>query len=249
MTFIDIVNALYYKYNKNIKLLRDESTLLIFNNIFKNPSDQVYLSNVNSMKIGKIYIIRYNYNGNKLWCPILTIPPLLSKNDNGVLEKQLKTVNNKNLLYALNFDYLPIQYKIILIDNLIKSNQSKYDNNLNCKSAKDENSFKVNWIYEYLKVNGKKNYSITAFDILKIDQVYDISSNILDRFCFIDTYYINNRLMYDTLSNIEDSKLKSKFINKIKSYENIIQMYENDIEIFYKSLRAFENSLKLIDNY
>lgn len=251
MEFIDEVAALYFKYNKNIKLIRDESTLIIFNHIFKNPSNQVGSSNVKLMQIGKFYAIRYNYNGNKLWCPIITIPPVPNKNEDGILGKQLKIINNKNILYALNFDYLPTQYKVTLIDIIIKNNKNKYDNNKDKIDAggtvKDEFNFKVNWIYNFLKTNGQKNYAITAFDLSKIDQVFEISSTILDRFVFIDTYYINNRLMYDTLSQIEDEKLRTDFTHKIKMYEEILKMYQDDTEKFFKALRSFEKSLKLLE--
>lgn len=251
MNFSDEVAALYFQYNKNIKLIRDESTLIIFNHIFKNPSHQVGSSNVKLMQIGKFYVIRYNYNGNKLWCPIITIPPIPNKNEEGILEKQLKIINNKNILYALNFDYLPTQYKVTLIDTIIKNNKTKYDKNKDKIDAggtvKEEFNFKVNWIYNFLKVNGQKNYAITAFDLSKIDKVFEISSTILDRFVFIDTYYINNRLMYDTLSQIEDASLRSDFTHKIKMYEGILKMYEDDTEKFFKALRSFEKSLKLLD--
>lgn len=249
MEFTEQVDELYNLYNRNIKKIRDESTLMIFNHIYKNPSPQVMPSNIKLMQIGKFYIIKYNYNGNKLWCPIITIPPI-PNNDDGFLQKQLKIVNNKNVLYAVNFDYLPIAYKTILIDTIIKNNQGNYDNNIEKNlvggKVKEEFNFKVNWIYNFLQANGKKNYAITAYDLLKIDKVYEISSTILDRFVFIDTYYINNRMMYDTLESISDQKLKNEFSDKIKIYEKILELYYTDIEQFYKVLRNYEKSLKLM---
>jgi hypothetical protein len=114
--------------------------------------------------------------------------------------------------------------------------------------VKEEVPFKITWIYDFLKRNGGKNYAITAYDILKIEKVYEISSSILHRFVFLDTLYINNRLMYDTLSKIQNESLRSEFSGKIKMFEEIIKLYETDIEAFYKSLRSFEKNLKLIDN-
>lgn len=249
MNFTEQVEALYRSYSKNIKIIRDESTLMIFNHIYKNPSPQVMPSNIKLIQIGKFYIIRYNYNGNKLWCPIITIPPL-QNNDGGFLQKQLKIVNNKNVLYAVNFDYLPIAYKTILIDTIIKNNQGNYDKNVDKNVAggkvNEEFNFKVNWIYNFLQANGKKNYAITAFDLLKIDKVYEISSTILDRFVFLDTYYINYRMMYDTLNSISDEKLKVEFSDKIKIYEKILELYYTDIEEFYKALKNYEKQLKLM---
>lgn len=251
MEFLDEVSALYFQYNKNVKVIRDESTLIIFDHVFKTPNNQIRPTNITLMQTGKFYLIQYNFNGNKLWCPILTIPPISNKNEEGFLERQLKIINNKNILYAINFDYLPIQYKTILIDTLVKNNRSRYDSNkdkiTNGGTVKEEFNFKVNGIYNFLKNNGNKNYAITAYDLSKIKKVIEISTTILDRFCFIDTYYINNRLMYDTLSQINNEKLRGEFSNKIKIYEGILKMYEDDIEKFYTALRSFEKSLKLLD--
>jgi hypothetical protein len=112
------------------------------------------------MDIGKFYIIKYNFNGNKLWCPILTVPPLTNKNEKGVLTNQLKIINNKNILYVVNFDYLPLKYKALLVDQIIKNNLDRWEKNQDRISrgekVKEELSFKVFWIYNFLKKNGKK---------------------------------------------------------------------------------------------
>ena len=75
-------------------------------------------------------------------------------------------------------------------------------------------------LYNFLKKNGDKNYAITAYDISKIEKIHEISSTILHRFIFLDTYYINNRLMYDTLDSIGNEKLRLDFSNKIQTYES-----------------------------
>lgn len=251
MTFTEEVRALFGQYNQNIKKIRDDSTLELFTYILKNPNNQVRGTNIGEVQIGKFYIIRYNFNGNKLWCPILTIPPVPNKNELGILERQLKIINNKSILYAVNFDYLPIRYKAALIDAIINNNLDRYEKNsdkiFNGDNVKYEFNFKVEWIYTFLKKNGNKNYAITAYDISKIDKVFEISSTILQRFIFLDTYYINNKLMYETLNNINNESLKSDFSKKIKMYEEILKMYEKDVEAFYISLRSFEKNLKLID--
>lgn len=251
MKFSEEVRALFKQYQQNIKVIREESTLEIFTYILKKPNNQVRPSTVSLMQIGKFYIIRYNYNGNKLWCPILTIPPLKNKNENGILERQLKIVNNKNVLYAVNFDYLPLRYKALLIEAIIKNNDDEYNKNSDKISSggrvREERNFKVHWVYDFLKRNGKKNYAVTAFDILKIEKVFEVSSTILQRFVFFDTYYVNKKLMYDTLQNIQNEKLRNEFSNKIKMFEEILEMYDKDVENFFTSLRNFEKNLKLMD--
>lgn len=251
MNFSKEVGSIFGQYKNNIKVIKDDSTLELFTYILKNPNNQVRATSVNNIQIGKFYIINYNFNGNKLWCPILTIPPVPNKNEKGVILNQLKIVKTKGILYAVNFDYLPLKYKAALIDTIIKNNIDRYEKNENTISiggnVKEEFNFKVNWIYDFLKKNGNKNYAITAYDAVKIENVFEISSTILHRFVFLDTFYINKRLMYDTLSMIQDEILRSEFSYKIKMYEEILKMYETDIEEFYKSLRGFEKNLKLID--
>lgn len=251
MNFIQEVTSLFGQYKNNIRVIRDESTLEIFTHILKNPSPQIRGTNIQNIKIGKFYVMQYNFNGNKLWCPILTIPPVPNKNELGILEMQLKIVKSKKILYAVNFDYLPIKYKAALIDRIIKTNQDKYEKNedkiASGGKVNEEFNFKVNGIYNFLKVNGNKNYAITAYDIFKIEGIFEISSTILHRFVFLDTYYINNRLMYDTLNNVTTQNLRNDFSKKIKIYEKILELYETDIEAFYTSLRSFEKNLKLID--
>jgi len=251
VSFTEELESLFGQYNKNINLIRKESTEELFGYITRNPNKQIRPTTLANIQIGKFYIIKYNYNGNKLWCPILTIPPIKNSNELGVLESQLKIVNIKKILYAVNFDYLPILYKAKLIDSIIQTNPDRYEKNSDKISKGDivnnEFYFNVNWIYQYLKINGKKNYSITAYDISKIEHVYQVSSTILHRFVFLDTYKINNSLMYETLNNIVNNKLKGEFSDKIIMYEEILKLYEKDIENFYTSLKNFEKNLKLIE--
>lgn len=251
MKFSEEVRALFGQYNNNIKLIREETTLEFFTYIKKTPSRQVGKISVKKIEIGKFYIIRYNYNGNKLWCPILTIPPLPNKKEEGILERQLKLINNKSIIYAVNFDYLPLKYKALLIEFLIKSNMGKYEKNSDIifagNKVKNELNFDLKWIYQYLKRNENRIYAITAYDVSKIEEVFEVSSTILHRFVFFDTYYVNKKLMMDTLNNIQTEKLRNDFDDKVKIYSKILEIYESDVESFYKSLRNFEKNLKLFD--
>lgn len=252
MKFTEEVRALFGQYQKNIKLIREETTLEFFSYILKNPNNQVQKIPISKMEIGKFYIIRYDYNGNKLWCPILTIPPVPNKNENGILEKQLKIVNTKKILYAINFDYLPIKYKAKMIEFIIKNNEQRFERNSNLISrgekVREEINFKINWIYTYLKRNEQRNYAITAYDVTKIVSAFEVSSTILARFLFFDTYYANKKIMMDKLDNIQTEKLRIEFSEKIKTYDEILKIYETDVETFYKSLRNFEKNLKMFDN-
>jgi hypothetical protein len=194
MEFGEEVRALMGQYNENIKLLKDDSTSQIFQTAFKNPTWQIRSTNINKLRKGCFYIIKYNYNGNKIWSPILTL--------------EYKVKNNKNILYAINFDYLPYKYKIIFVNRLFKLNNEVINKNRDVENVSEEKNLNLNVesVYRWLQLNGRKEYSLTAFDVLKIENIYSISTTILDRFIFLDTRYINNRMMLDTLEALDDQK-------------------------------------------
>ncbi len=93
MSFSEEVRSLFGQYDQNIRVIRDESTLEIFSHILKSPSKQIRPVYLRSVKIGKFYVIKYNFNGNKLWCPILTVPPLINKNENVNLLLKIIKIN------------------------------------------------------------------------------------------------------------------------------------------------------------
>lgn len=235
MEFSEEVRALMGQYNENIKVLSDDSTAQIFQTAFKKPTWQIRATNINKLRKGCFYIIKYNYNGNKIWCPILTL--------------EYKVKDNKNILYAINFDYLPYKYKILFVNRLFKTNNKTVDTNRDIQNVSEEKNLDVTIesVYRWLQKNGRKEYSLTAFDVLKIEQIYAVSTTILDRFIFLDTKYINKRMMLDTLEAQDEQSNKLEMQKKLEKYEELLELYEKDIELFYRALRNFESNLKLFD--
>jgi hypothetical protein len=229
------VEALMGQYNNNIRVLTNESTIQIFQTAFRDPTWQIKITTHTKMRKGCFYIIKYNYNGNKLWCPILTL--------------DYKVKDNKNILYAINLDYLPYKYKIIFFDVLFHTNKIIINRNEVTQNVLKEKplDLTLEGIYKFLQINGKKEYSMTAFDILKIEKVYAISTSILERFIFLTTKYINKMMMLETLEKNQDQIKKDKMKKKIEKYDEILKLYEDDVELYYKSLRNFESNLKLFD--
>ncbi len=235
MKFSEKVQALIGQYNDNIKLLKDESTIEIFSTAFRNPTWQIKPTIIKNIRKGCFYIIKYNYNGNKIWCPILTL--------------EYKVKDNKNILYSINFDYLPYKYKISFVDSIIKTNKDRVNKNRDINNVLEEFTLDLGFenVYRWLKTNGRKEYSLTAFDVLKIENVYAISTSILDRFIFLDTRYINRRMMLDVFEKLDIEKYRLEMETKIVKYEEILELYNEDVELYYKALKNFESNLKLFD--
>lgn len=240
--------ALMGEYNNNMKNLVEDSTKMIFS-LIQNSNLQVRRSLNAKILVGKFYMIQYNYNGNKIWCPIF------------VIDDRYRPELQKRIIYAVNLDYLPFRYKIVYFDKLFKMFSKEVEknkiNNDNGNSVNDETPFKVNFesVYMSLKNNGGFNYSITAFDFSKIvgvgkddPKIFAISTTILSRLIFIDTKIINKRIMMEVLkdSDIETEKERLKEI--LKAYEKTAFDYENDVKEYYEQLRLLENHYKLYEN-
>lgn len=242
-------NRLLGQYNDNMKRLVEESTEMIFNLVLKTPNLQIRRTPSNEIRVGKFYIIQYNYNGNKIWCPIL------------VIDDRYNAELQKRIIYAINFDYLPYRYKIVYLDKLFKMFSSIIDknklNNDNGNSVNEEIPLKINFesIYKTLQSNGGFNYAITAYDYTKIvgmdsgtGEIYGISTTILSRFIFIDTKIINKRVMMDLLKETDVEKEKIKLLNLLTAYEKTAVDYENDVKEYYEQLKLLEGHYKLYEN-
>jgi hypothetical protein len=237
------------QYNDNIKRLVEESTEMIFELVIKKPNFQVQRVKRNKIERGRFYLIKYNYNGNKLWCPIFVIDDRYSP--------ELK----KRIIYAINLNYLPFRYKIVYFDKLLKMFsdviEKNIKNNDNNGSVNEEFSLKVDFesIYNSLKNNGGFNYAITAYDYMKIDGmdkddglIFGISTTILSRFIFVDTKIINKNLMMDYMKDSERENEKAILNEILEAYEKTLLEYEDDVKEYYQRLRLIENHYKFYDN-
>lgn len=240
--------ALIGEYNGNMKNLVMESTDMIFN-LIKNPNLEIRPSLRGSVVTGKFYIIRYNYNGNKLWCPIF------------IIDDRYNTEIQKRIIYAINFDYLPYRFKIVYLDKLFKMFSSiiikNNKNNENGGSVNDETNFKVNFesIYRSLKNNGDFNYCITGFDYMKIvgadkgsPEIYGVSTNIIPRFIFLNTKSANENIMIEALKETDVEKEKEKLKEILILYAKTVQDFDNDVKEYYQRLKLIESHYKLYEN-
>lgn len=240
--FQEYCRKLYGQYNNNLKKITDESTERIFS-LTRNPNEEVKYTK--KIQIGKFYLIKYDYNGNKIWCPIFLI------------DDRYKPDIQKRILYAINIDYLPYAYRILFFDILFSSYVSIVEHNKR-EDIKVEKPFPIDFesIQKLLKNNGEYQYAITAFDYLKIDGVkksapktFFISMNFVSRFIFINTKIVNLKSMKDLSIMLEDMNIKNKLDKLIEMFDEIKEDINiNDQKEYYKKLKSLENKYKLIEN-
>lgn len=188
------------------------------------------------LKIGAFFLIKYYYNGNNIWCPIFTI--------------EFRTAKNKNILYAINLDYLPYNYKMQFFNLISKTFVKVFDANKDIDSVKKEYPLNVNFelIYRALQKTGGYNYSITAYDVTKIREIYKVSTNLLYRFIFLSTKEINRKTMKSFLDKLMNSVEKDNLKKLLEEYDELLASYTEDTKEFYKRLKMLESHLKLFED-
>jgi len=232
--FKDFCGELFGTYNNNLRKITTDSTERIFY-LMKNPNYEIFFSK--KIIIGNFYIIKYNYNGNKIWCPIF------------VIDDRYKPDIQKRIIYAINIDYLPYTYRILFFDILFNSFEKIVEFNIN--NPKNERPFKINFelIYGLLKRNGGYNYSITAFDYLKIDKLFFVSTSFVNRLLFINTKIVNIKNMKSHSLITSDKNIKNKLNDLIDLFEKINEDLDaNDQRTYYMKLKNLEKKYKLYNN-
>jgi len=107
--FKDYCGKLFGEYNNNIGTITKESTDRIFY-LINNPNEEIYFDK--KLSIGKFYLIRYDYNGNKIWCPIF------------IIDDRYKTDTQKRIIYAhfvnIHHRLNAIMKNIVIRINIVK---------------------------------------------------------------------------------------------------------------------------------
>lgn len=228
------VRALRGQYGNNLESLISDSNKDVFN-MRRKPTPWFMKVAHNKLQVGKFYLICYNFNGNQLYCPIFSI-------DYRVRE------SGKHVLYAINLDYLPFDYKVSYFNQLNVVFQTIFQFNNDSPDFMQEHPIPVNFeqIYNTLKNNGGYNYAISAFDITKITELFGVSTNLMYLMIHIHLREVNIALMKQLMEKYEMGTEEREKLQKLSDDLNgMHQTYEEDVKDYYKQLRNLENNYKL----
>jgi len=230
------VRTLRGKFGNDLPSLIKESNKEIFL-MRRNPTKWFMPLPLNNIKIGKFYLILYNYNNNKIYCPIFAI-------DYRVTDK------NKHVLYAINLDYLPFDYKMIYFNKLSNIFSQIFDRNNDSNGVMEETPLPVKFetVYKTLESNGGFNYAISAFDITKINECFVVSTSLMYLIIHVHMRTVNIALMKQLMEEYQEgSETKEKLKNLLNSLDESVKTYEDDVQSYYKKLRGIENNYKLFE--
>jgi len=241
--FKDYCGSLFGQYRGNLVKIITDSTDRLFELVRKNNLE---VSSSKDIKKGKFYLIKYLYGGNPIWCPIF------------VIDDRFNTKTQKRILYSINLEYLPYQFKILYFDilfdghkSIIEYNKEQNDQN---RDVNYEKSFNVDFeiIQKSLKQYGY-DYAITAYNYMKIDgmdggkpKMYGISTNFASRLMFVDTKKVNIKSMKDMSIIVESYDIKNKLDDIVRILENIKEdLDQDDQKQYFKKLKLMEDKYKL----
>lgn len=192
---------------------------------------------LNKIQTGRFYLINYNYNGNKMFCPIFAIDYRVSE-------------HNKHNLYAVNLDYLPFDYKMVYFNKLYYLAQTIFENNADVADVFKESKIPVKFetIYKSLESNGGFNFAITAFDISKILECYVVSTNLMYLITNVHMRPVNLALIKEQAQNYDEgTEPKMRLEKLIEEMDDMSESYDTDVKDYYKKLRQLETNYKLYD--
>lgn len=231
------INALHGQYGMDLNKLIYECNREVFL-ARREPTPWFKTLPLNKIQTGRFYLINYNYNGNKIFCPIFAIDYRVS-------------TNNKHNLYAVNLDYLPFDFKTQYFNKLYYATQATFDTNADVDDVMKEKKIDVNFeiVYKTLQQNGGFNYAVTAFDITKIIECYIVSTNLMYLITNVHMRPVNVALMKEKSLDFEKgSEPRNRLEKLLNELEEMSESYDTDVVEYYKKLKQLENNYKLFDD-
>jgi len=201
---------------------------LFFYEKYTKSDDMVKSISVSDMQLGGFYFIHYRDDSNWMeWSPVFTV--------------DFKKFSNLNILFGLNFNFIPLEIRVSIFDKYISEKDFEKNKLLN-----------VNYqgVYKELIKYGFE-YSIVEYNLNQINYVHKISMEVLPRFLYSQhpkNIYDPKKLYQIWKSKISTKIERDKEINKMlisdffKMTNDILKNYnqlESHIDRIQKSYEKY----------
>lgn len=148
-----------------------KNSLFFYDKYLKSDKD-VKNINVSSLKPGGFYFFHYKDDSNWMkWAPVYVI--------------EYKKLNNQIVLLCVNFNFLPLEIRVLLFDKFILDDDFEKDKLLNLKV-----NYRV--LYQELKRIGFE-WALMEFNAIQLVAVHKISMDMVPRFL----YHQHPKVKYD----------------------------------------------------
>lgn len=239
-----------YLKNKIKEQYKEEGSSLYFNNeefikdAFKD-SDLTVSTTPGNFLPGCFYFVYYDISSKISYMEKLNPVLLIDSFD----------MQNTKMYFVLNLNFLPVTVRVLFFNSILNYNLDLLDanNKKDVLTQKPIPRISFNTIYKMLKSIGFE-WAIRKMDIKKINKIYKISSNILDKFISMSTHSFtkvdDNKLVEIWRSKIEKQDEREK--EMIKNLMNDFTKLSDNLNEKYQDLNTrtqnTQETLKLMQN-
>jgi len=203
-----------------------EGTSMFLNNTkiitegLNHGNQDINETDLRNLERGKFYFVMYDLSGKT------------SKMEkfNPLFIVDWFDLQGTRMVYGVSCNFLPITIRTVFFNNVCNHNLAIIDSNLRKTYPKQEAFTGINLanIYKMLYNIGFE-WSIRKFDVKKINKVFEISTNVLDKFLTMNTY---------SMTGVDEGKLmeiwKKKIVEQQERQTKIIKEILED----YKEMDA-----------
>lgn len=232
-----------YLKNKIQKQYIAEGTEMYVNNTefvtqaINQGNKDINETDLRGLERGKFYFILYDLNGNS------------SKMEkfNPLFIVDWFDLQGTRMIYGVSSNFMPIGIRTVFFNNLCNYNLITIENNLNTDYTKQQAFTGINFANIYkLLYNIGFEWSIRQFDAKKIHKVFEVSTNVLDKFLTMNT---------QKMTGVDEGKLMSIWQKKISEQEKrhtkilkeILEDYkemDKELSKTYETLDTMNNNLQ-----
>ena len=212
---------------ENIAESYKENTMFFFES-YKGTSKDILSLPVGKMQLGGFYFIQYKDDSNWMrYSPIFTV--------------DFRKFDNLFIIYAINFNFIPLQIRVTILDRFMSEAELDGDKLLNT----DYNS-----VYKILLQYGYE-YALVEYNIAQIVSVHKIHNSLTPKFLY-SGYPLNK---YDPIKlyNIWKKKIKTRDKRHNEMMKAVIKDFydfETDISNQYDALeKHIERIRKSYEKY
>lgn len=203
-------------------------------NALNQGDKHVNETDLRNLERGKFYFIMYDLNGKSS----------NMEKFNPLFIVDWFDLQGTRMIYGVSCNFLPITIRTVFFNNLCNHNLSVIEENLNKDYTKQQAFTGINFANIYkLLYNIGFEWSIRQFDAKKIHKVFEVSTNVLEKFLTINT---------QKMTGVDEGKLmdiwKKKIVEQEQRHTKILKQILEDYKEIDKELSKTYETLDMRNN-
>jgi hypothetical protein len=199
---------------------------IYFYNLYTKSTEYFKQVSISNIVVGKFYFFHYNDDSNWMrWSPVFVC--------------DYKKFSNKIIIMCVNFNFIPLEIRVMIFDKYITKKDFDNDSTLNVDYT---------GMYNELRKYGFE-YSLMEYDASRLELVHQVSLDILPRFLYHQ--HPKNKYDPEKLISIWEAKLdtreerhKEMSVALIKDFFDINEEISEKYDVLKKHIQRIYNNIK-----